>query len=144
MLGDGVTADENIFVSWGVGCISSGAGVTEVDFTGTPCDANILTISADTSSSEFTVSVSADTLVEGEETFIVTLSDPRAENDGFAVSLSSASDSASVMITDGDVDAAAISLSGDATVSEGTSATFTVTLEGGVTADEDIVRRRGV
>ena len=39
-------------------------------------------------------------LVEGEETFIVTVSNPRAANGGFAVSLSS--DSVNVRIDDAD------------------------------------------
>ena len=128
MLGNGVAVGETIAVGWVVECPGSSGDITSGDFVG-GCPSGTATIAVDTSSDEFTVSVSEDMLAEGEEMFIVTLSDPRAENDGFAVSLSSASDSVSVMITEGDADAATISLSGDATVSEGTSATFTVTLE---------------
>ncbi len=137
-LGDGVRADENIAVDWSVACDGD---VSDEDFVG-GCPSGTATITADTSSDEFTVSVSEDMLAEGEETFIVTLSDPRAENGGFSVSL--ADTSASVNIEDNEDEALLlvsvnpVNLIVDEDEDGMNTARFRVDLYGGVRADEDI------
>ena len=100
----GGTVDEEIVVNWRVvGCIDSGAGITESDFTGTPspCDGKMLNIPARMSSSELTVSVRTDMLVEGEEMFSVEILNVSPNIEG-GVSISNASNTAMVSITDGD------------------------------------------
>ena len=140
ILSGGVRADEDIAVDWSVTCSGD---VTVSDFTGTPspCDENPLTIESGSISADFTITTDADMLLEGMETFTVTLSrlSPDVSPDiASRIAISDTMNGASVTISDRDAGAAAISLSGDAKVLEGTTATFTVTLEGGVRTAEDI------
>ena len=140
MLGGGVMVDEDISVTWRVACSGD---VTVSDFTGTPspCDENPLTIESGSISADFTITTDADMLLEGMETFTVTLlrlSPDVSPDIASRIAISDTMNGASVTISDRDAGAAAISLSGDAKVLEGTTATFTVTLEGGVRTAEDI------
>ena len=134
-LADDVIADEAIGVEWSVSC-DAGNGITAGDFVG-DCPSGTATIAADERMSPpFTIMTFDDSVVEGMEVFTVTLTDVLPKIDG-RITISEALSIARVTIVDGDE--AELSLTAvSPTVSEGASATFRVTLEGGVTADEDI------
>ena len=135
-LSGGATANEAIFVSWSVSC---GGDITASDFDGSPCQEDTVTIVSGETSATFTVRTRNDNVVEGVETFTVTLSNVSPELDG-SIRVSDTMNSASVTIEDGDE--AILSVSAPADVEESATgmnvARFTVSLPDGVTADADI------
>ena len=79
LLENGVTVGEEITVEWGVLC-SSDITPDDFDFVGEDCPSGTLMIPADTAFAEFTVSVRADMVAEGDENFEVRLRNPRSDN----------------------------------------------------------------
>ena len=135
-LSGGATANEAIVVPWSVSC--GDVGITAADFGGV-CPSGIETISPGASSVMFAISTIDDNLVEGTETFTVTLSNVSPELDGI-ITISESIRTASVTILD--VDEAILSVSAPGVVYEAVdlmnSAEFVVTLTGGVRAVADI------
>ena len=76
----GVRADEDITLPWRVTCADSMTGVaSSVDFANSECPSGSVTIAAGETSVTFAVSTRDDELVEGDETFGVTFSNPRRQ-----------------------------------------------------------------
>ena len=84
LLENGVTVGEEITVEWGVLC-SSDITPDDFDFVGEDCPSGTLMIPADTTFAEFTVSVRADMVAEGDENFEVRLRNPMVASDNFTV-----------------------------------------------------------
>ena len=135
-LSDNATFDGDIVVEWSVSC--GDVGITAADFSGSPCEMGTVTIVSGETSATFAVSTIDDNLVEGMETFTVTLSNVSPING--LIRVSDSMNSASVTIED--EDEAILSVSAPAEVYEAVdrmnSAEFEVTLIGGVMAVADI------
>ena len=110
---------------------ASGTAVTGADYTA-PSAAATLVIPAGTTMATITVATLEDSREEDSETFTVTLalSDPPAR-----VTLGKATAKATIK----DDDPLTASVSGPDNVAEGTAATFTVTLTGGISTEDVIV-----
>ena len=132
-LSGGVTADEDIGVTWGIGapCDSdNAAGITPDDFTAdtNPCSGGKVTIVSGGTSATFTVEIADDTMSENTEEFAVSIrSVSVSTNIEGRVTISDTVSRASVTITDDDAAVIAISTA-ISTVDEDSEVIFTFTL----------------
>ncbi len=142
-LSGGVTAAEDIVVSWATACVPDNAvGISAADFMGgtNPCDGGTVTIASGGTSATFTVQIVDDTVLEGNEDFTVSLTDISVStNIEDIVTISDTNGSAGVTIMDDDTPVITISTA-TSTVNEGSDAIFTFTLgDTSLTEDVDLV-----
>ena len=103
-LGDGVTASEDLSVSWSVDCSDS---VTSVDFVG-GCPSGTVLITSGSTSSAITVMTNDDELREGDERFTLSLTEVLPSIEG-RISISTVS-TASVTIEANDEDGSIVEI----------------------------------
>ena len=123
-------ASSDVVLNWST---TDGTAIAGADYTAV--SSGTVTIAAGATTNTFTVAAADDDLVEGDETFTVTLTASGALPDGVTLGTPVTGDGATGTITDGDM--ATVSIAGDANATEGGDISFTVDLS--TAADEAVV-----
>ena len=117
-------ASSDVVLNWST---ADGTAMAPGDYT--PMSSGTVTIAAGATTNTFTVATVEDTLVEGDETFTVTLAASGTLPDGVTLGVAMATGT----ITDDD--SATVSIAGAANATEGSSVTFTVNLTAQASSD---------
>ena len=138
-LPDGVTAVEDITLSWSVDCTTGVIGAASAaDFAGGTCPSDSATILSGATSTNFSITIADDDRPEGTESFTVSIVTMTAGD--FDVTFDDGSDEFAAGVSLLDDESVTVSVTSSVSlVREGESFTFRLVLEGGVYEEELIL-----